>query len=312
MSLKKLNKRLEKLGKIATIVKAMDDNRHYPDSFNAYLGDLLEFAQTQYDDITEESLRLFLEGETRQRLDFARQYLNNRRIQDKDYGLSKLEDIVNDLGDNLKQVAVSVIPIKDTDIGKYDNIDDLVKNYDETITTLEDNLENIDQERHPERYQAQQTTIQEYKEFKSVLEDYKDLVDNILGLRELTSYLEGERGRPNTAKMKELFVGYLDRLTEKYKEKDMDKDNIAILQAAKDLSNNPNYLTNYYVSGILEPAQEKYNKEVEKADLKDYVQRTVKVMNPNKQIEFFDVVHAASKEEEAGRIYRLYDLKKAA
>lgn len=299
--LKKTNKRLKKIHTLAEIVKSMDDAEGHDDlTFDSKHRDFLEFLQTSYEDVTQDVLGYASQGGIRQRLDFARQFFRERRVQDIDYGLRHLNSIFSDLGDKLKNVAINFVPIKDTDLDKADDLNGLIDSYKDTIDTLTDNLGNINPQTHPERYDAQQRTIQEYEEFKSLLEDYKPLVKEIIEFKKFYAPFVEQKGRRDEKTMKEIFNKYLDDLAEKYKKEDEDKydDSIALIRAAKVLSSNPHYLPGYYLEGVLNPAQEKVFAAAEKADLKDYTKRLVGAIDSTKQMQFLDMIYSVSTSEE--------------
>ncbi len=300
----KSNKRMKKIHTLTDIVKAMDDAEGHDDlTFDSKHRDFLEFIQTAYENVGEEALMYASMGGVRQRMDFARQFLIERRIQDINYGLGHLNDIVNDLEseDKLKNVAINYVPIKDTDLEKANDLDGLIQNYEDTIETLEENLEDINQETHPDEYNAQQRTINEYKEFKSLLEDYKPLVREIVEFKRVYTPLIGQRGRPDNESMKRIFDEYLDELAKRYKDDDEDKykDSIALIKSAKVLSSNPHYLGGYYIEGVINPAQEKVFEAAKGTNLKDYTKRIVGVIDNTQQMQFLDTVYTASTQKKA-------------
>jgi len=150
-----------------------------------------------------------------------------------------------------------------------------------------------------------------------LLRDYKGLVENILGFSQLVGYAkgEGEKGKPNFDKMRNIYLSYLDGLMNKFSgDEDKYEDNLPVIETVRALSRDPNKLSEYYSEQILRPAKRKLDAALQNHNLKDYVKRNVKVMNMTEQIKFFDTVSALAslpREEErdrnmSARFKRLY------
>jgi len=320
--LKTLKNKWERVGKLYQLATALDKSEDYGEAFKGYWRDVLQFLQTEENvEMGDERIRGQIPiGDPREQLAFVKEYFTRHRVASLNYGLNKLEDIVDELGGKLNVLATSVIPIKDNDLDRADNLEKLIDDYKDNAGTLRKNLGHIDKDasdKERERYNTQVKIIKEYEEFKFLLKDYKGLVENILGYRELSSHIKGEDGKPNTQKMAEIFSRYLDGILEEFKaDKDKYEDNAPIIATVKALARNPDFLTKYYLEHILMPAKKKLDTATEKYDIKDYVKRNVKVMNTNKQIKFFDNVYAVSKEAELKdreenmdkRLNRLYDI----
>jgi len=293
--LEKFRNRWGKIEKLYNLVQALDKNNSYEDAFNGYYRNFLEFLQTEHEDMGGEVARLVPVGDVRDQLNFSQEYFSRYRVNSLNYGLNNLEDIINDLGDNLKKIAVNLIPIKDSDMDKADNLDRLINSYKDSVDTLKRNLRDINPEREKERYETQKKTIEEYEGFKSLIEDHKDLIKNIVEYKKLFSYVRGEEGKPNIPKVRELFFDFLDGLLEKYKgDKDKYDDNAPIIETVKYLSGNDNFLMKYYVNELLNTSEEKLNSVIKDADLKDYIKRTAGIIDVNKQTQFFNTVYAMS------------------
>jgi len=301
--LKQFGERWERVDKLYQLVGALDKSEDYEDSFQGYWRDFTGFLQTEHEAMTGEVARLIPTGDVGAQLNFSKTYFNRYRQNSLNYGLDNLEELVDALGEKVMPLAVSIVPIKDKDMDKADNLERLIKDYGDNTDILKRNLRNIDpgsSEVEKEKYENQEKTIKEYEEFKSLLKDYKGLVKNILGYNKLLSYVGGKDREPNIRKMKELHDGYLTDILNTFKD-DRDKydDNAPIVETIKYLSNDSKFLARYYAENILKPAEKKLNSVAEKSDLKKYIKRNVRVMNTNKQIQFFDIAYALSKEQKA-------------
>lgn len=304
------------------IAVALDKAEDYEDSFEGYWRDFLGFVQTKHEHIDPALIRAISSGNPRQRLDAAKTYFTNYRKSCLNYSRENLEDIVDEIGkkDKLSSVTLSAIPIKDYDMEKSYDLNKLIDDYEDSVKILRDGLKDINPETEGERYEIQKRTVEEYEEYRDLLKDYKPLVENILSHNQLVSYAVGERGKPNNEKMQEVLFEYLEGILEKYKnDKDKYDDNAPVVETIKALSGNPRYLMQYYTEGVLKPAEEKFKNEAGKHDLKDYVERNIKVMNTNRQIEFFSNVYAIAKENEmkeaeeglADRRHKLYGFSRS-
>lgn len=290
----------ERLEKMSHIVKTMDDNKDFNESFQGYFRDFSEFLQTEYK-YDGETVNALPVGNIRNQLNYAQSEFDRRRYHVLDDSLGDLEDIVDDLGDKKVQLAVRILPIKDEDMDKSHDLNKLIDSYKDSVKKLKENIKVMDPE--TETYKTQETTIKEYQEFASLLEDNKELIKNILGFREHQSYAIGEKGRPNTPKMREIYFSYLDSILEKFKDnKDKYNDNLPTIEALKMSSGDDHFLMGEYARTVLRPAEKKFESVADKSDLKKYITRTVRASNPNKQVGFFEKAYELASEKEAEKI----------
>ncbi len=320
MSLKKFTNKWEKVSKLAKLVEGLGKAEDYEEDFKGKWGNFLEFLHTEYEDLDTETMSLIPSDEKggQAQLNFARQFYEKYRVESLRYGLKKIGDITDDLNDKAANLILggNIVPVKEFDLGNSEDLESLIEDYGDKVDTLETNLDEIDKEKDKGRYESQEKTVKEYKEFVDVLKDYGDLVENVLTIRELTSYVRGgEDNQPNIERMKDVFFKYLDNLLESFKDdKDKYEDNLPVIETVKALSGNQENLTRYYVNSILMPAQEKYQEVAKEYDLKDYVERTSKVLSPDRQKQVLQQAYGLGKEEEQekkqkaidNRILRLY------
>lgn len=303
----KFRKRWGRIEKLYHLVNALDKAEDHDDAFQGYWEDFIEYLQTENKNMSGRIAKLFPVGNVREQSKASKLYFQRYRVHALNFGLRNLEDIVDKLKDEdkLRPLIFNTIPIKETDMDKAHDLDKLIDSYGDKVTTLRRNLETINpdaSEEEKQRYETQLNAVREHEELKSLLKDYKGLVENILVYRQLTSYLKGEGkdGEPNVKKMQELFFGYLDGLLDQFRD-DEDKfdDNAPIVETIKYLAGDPKSLAKLYFTNILRPAEENLKSAAEKSDVKDYLQRNVKIMNTNKQIQFFNTAYMLSGEEEA-------------
>ncbi len=309
----------EQIGKLNTLVEALDKSEDYEDAFQGHFGDFLEFLQTEHRGISTELLGEIPE-DVRGKLDFGKEYFEKYRMNCLTYGLEHLDDIVEQAQDRryLDKITIgaNILPIKETDMDRADDLDALMDDYEDKIQTLKANLRTINPETERERYDTQARTIREYQEFVGLNEDFRELIEHILVNRELQSYLGGEKEQPNLNKMRELFFGHLDNILERVKgDEEVYEDNLPLIKTIKALAGNKDFLTNNYYRRIMMPAQEKLGAVLQKYDLEDYVKRNVRVMSTTKQMQVFNTVYALAKqssEQERSenlrdKMNRLYD-----
>jgi hypothetical protein len=319
MSLKKFTNKWEKVAKLSKLVESLGKAEDFEEDFRGKWGNFLEFLQTEYEDLDAETIGLVPNKEDPQsQLNFARQFYEKYRVESLRYGLKKIGDITEDLNDKAASLIISgsIVPVKDFDLDKSEDLESLIKDYEDKVDTLEDNLNEINKGNNKDRYEAQQKTVQEYKGFVSLLKDYGDLVENVLTIQELTSYASGgENNQPNIERMRDVFFKYLDNLLESFKDdKDKYEDNLPVIETVKALSGNQENLTRYYVNSILLPAQEKYQEIAKEYDLKDYVERTSRILSPDRQKQILQASYSLGKQEQQenreksidNRIFKLY------
>ncbi len=300
-------KNWEKVAKLNTLVDTLGKSEDFEESFNYHYRDFIEFMQTEYKEISPEIRDLIpsMNEDSGYRLAFAREQIGQANNSALKYSLKYLDDLLDQSKDRLPilTLATGIMPIKDIDLDKTDNLDDLINEYEDTIDILTRNLANINREQEKERYESQEQTIKEYKESIDLIEDYRGLVEISLAYRQLASYLGGGNGgnerEPDTNKIREIFFNYLDGLLEIF-EGDDEKyiENEAIVNTIKTFSRDQNMLNRYYQTKILAPAQRKYETEIEKYDIEDYIKRNIDITNPNKQINFFMGLYGTLKAKE--------------
>ena len=295
-------KEWERIRKVETLVDALGKSEDWEEEFDRKYSDFINFVQTEHQNISPEILSLIpsTDKSVKERLYFSREYLENYRDEALKYSLQNLEDLLDQSQDRLPNLAISILPIKDTDLDKTDDLDDLIDEYQETIDILTKNLGDINENEEPKRYESQVQTIREYKELKNLLEDYKPLIELSLSYQQLLSYLgDGNEKQPDNNKITELFFGYLDGLLERFKDNEEEYlDNEILVNTIKSLSGDQNTLMRYYQEKILLPAQKKYQDEAENCDIEDYIKRNIYVMNPNKQISTFMGLYSLLKSKE--------------
>jgi hypothetical protein len=318
MGLKKFTKKWDKVEKLAGLVESLGKAEDYEEDFKGKWRDFSEFLHTEYEDLDQETIKLIPSEEQgpQTQLNFAREFYEKYRVEIVRYGLRKIGDITEDLEDKATSLIVSgtIIPIKETDLDKSDDLESLIEDYEDKIDTLKDKLEGLSSD--DQRYKEQKRTIEEYEEFIDLLKEYGDLVEHILSLTELNSYLRGGENRePNIERMRSIFFRYLDNLLEKFKgDKDKYEDNLPIIETVKALSGNRENLARYYINSILNPAEEKYQEVAEKEDLKDYVERTTNVLSPDRKKQVLKAAYILGKQKDQekrqrnteDRIFRLY------
>ncbi len=285
-------KAMNRLERGSELVEILHDSEHDPDAFESNIEAYSDFLVDEYK-ANPASLIALETGTTRDRFNGA-QLFNYEKSKSVYKGLAgNLDELVDELGDKLQRTALSVIPLKENDLRKEASrlkLDEIKESYTKKAEKLKDKLTNIDRTTNPRKYEAVDSAIKEYEGYAKLIGHNSDFVKKAAIYRELTSYLVADRGRGDINKMKELVDTKIDVLKKKYKGK---TDQI-LLDVAKELSNNPQLVKEYYAKLILEPAeQELKNTALAKndADMKKYIVDGVTAMNINRKGNFFNGVY---------------------
>ena len=293
MNVKDFKKVWERLGNSSELVQTLDKNDGDPDAFESYHQEFLNFMKDEYK-IAQPILDTLSIGGVRQRLDAAK-LDNYERTRWSVRGLTNnLEDIIDDFEDEDKQkAAFSVIPLKQLDLKEdYDKIKfkKVADSYKDKSNDIKAKLVAMNRTQDPKKYDALSMAAKEYEGFSKLIKDNEDFVKKAVKYRQLVSHAIGERGRPDSAKMKEIFDKYLDKLKTKYTS---DSNQIA-LNVIGELANDERYLGNYYGKSILEPAETEL-KETDLANdnkkLTKYVKDGVDAMGINRKFGFFEGIY---------------------
>jgi len=212
--------------------------------------------------------------------------------------VKNVKDIISGLGDKLKSLALSLSPIKNYDATKQHDLENLVSSYRNRAELARRNLSGIDSD--DPAYKEQEQLIKEQDERASLIDEYKGLIRSTMAFRSLQDNLTHKDG-PDEAEMQDLCLRYLGGVVEGFgNDKKKLKDNIPLISDIHQLlSEDKKFLQQYYASKILVPASKKYEAEVAKHDLKDYVARNLGIMNTSEQAQFFGKVYSVSESAEA-------------
>jgi len=291
-SLKSFNKDWENLTDLGERVRILDNTKENPSAFPAYHSDFLGFVKDVYK-LHKPQLNILNIGHPWQKTEQAEifHYFTRKRTVKETQG--NIADISNDLGDDLEDIAFSVIPVRDADLRDVDKLDvtKLIVNYKAKAAEKRNELSTINHDEDPERYDAIKDLADEYEAFSGIIGFHKPLIKEIAKYNDLRSHLFSRDGEPDTKRLKSLVDAYLDKLGKARNLNEHDKDAI---RGTKLLASNPKNLGSYYNATILEPAKEKVKGIVttNKYNIKDYLDNTVKGMNFNSAASFFTGLHA--------------------
>lgn len=316
----KFNGLINESGLVETLDKS--NERDFPRNWSDFVG----YLHSEYKNLSPNTVAALPAGDIGAQLTYSKAHLENSKNKTLEYSIKNLEEIVNSTNDKIP-LLINVLPVRDEDIRdkKAYDLDRLTQEYEDIANRLKTNLIPLtlnSSDSQKERHNAQKNAIKKYEEFASLLRDNRELVENILGYRELVSHLGGEDRKPDTEKMKDLYFAYLNGILNEFKnDKSKFADNIAVIGTLKYLAaKNSEFLTGQYAERIIEPAQEKLKDLIGTNDIGSYVSRAVGVKNPREQMQFLEKLYSLSESELAKKnkenkllkkVYG-YDLKTAA
>lgn len=285
-------KAMDRLEKGSGLVEILHNSEHDPEAFESNIETYSDFIVEEYK-ANPNSLIALETGTTEDRFNGA-QLFQYRKSKDVYKGLAgNIGGLVDDLGDKLQRTAFSVIPLKENDLrkgaGKL-NLDEIKDVYTKKAKGLKAKLDSIDKANQPQRYEIVENSMKEYAGFAKLIEDNKDFVKKAATYQELASYLVADEGRGNLGKMKNLVDKKINDLKKKYKGK---TDQI-LLDVAKELSNHPQLLKEYYAKLLLEPAEKELKDTAlakDETKMKNYIADGVTAMNINRKANFLNGVY---------------------
>lgn len=290
-NLKDLNKawgKSEKLEKLVRTLKESDGEL----AIRSNSSQLLSFLKSDYSINDPRTADRFTYGDLNNQISFANDFLYNRKIESAKKFRSDIAVISQDLkSDDLEKIAYLTVPLDDIDLERADKLDDVVKDYTATAIQKRAELATIDQNADPVAYEAVEGLAKEYEGFVSVINDYKPLVKDIAKYKELVSHLSSNRGKPNNSKLKKLVEAEIKDIETN---PNLNENEKLVLKIAKSSIKNEHNLINHYVGGIVKPAENKIKSTIASGhyNIKEYLDRTVGVMNSDRASSFFDIVYA--------------------
>lgn len=290
--LKSFKKDWKNLTDLEQRVRILDRIKENPSAFPAYHSDFLGFVKDIYK-VHDPQLNLLNIGHPGMKTNQAEHfhYFTQKHAVKKSQ--KDISDISKDFGEDLEEIALSVIPVRDTDLRDVDklDVDKLIVDYRAKAVEKRKELLTINKKDDPEGHEAIEDLANEYNSFADIINDHKHLIKEIAKYQDLRSNLFSNEGKPDVQKLKSLIDEYLDKLEKGNNLNDHDK--IAI-KTTRLLSDNPRNLTSYYDKIISDPAKETVKDVIKNKnyDIKKYLDRTVEKMNVNSAASFFSGVYA--------------------